>query len=102
MATGAHRIIRAGYLSVGLAAVPQPLTPATQPCSLVWVGPASSLKFGIMNTTVARIGIEGVGNQRIALHWNSIEGVMIPCSDTNDLYVNVGADHEGVDYVIYA
>lgn len=101
MATRAHRIIDAGVLFVTLAAVPEPLTAAPQPCSMVWVAPASN-DNGLLNATVMRVGIEGAGNQRIAFHWTDIGGKYIPCSDANDLYVNVGADLEGVDYVIYA
>ena len=101
MATRAHRIVAAGSLFVALAAVPEPLTAASQPCSMVWVDPASNAN-GLLNASVARIGIAGAGNQRIALHWTDVGGKYIPCSDTNDLYVNVGVNLEGVDYVIYA
>ena len=68
---------------------------------MVWVGAPHSDLGVAANTTVARIGLAGAGNQRIALAMADIDGMFIPCSDTNDLYVLVGVNGESVDYAIF-
>jgi len=68
---------------------------------MVWVGAPHNDAGVPQNTTVARLGIVGAGLQTIALATTDIGGMYIPCSDTNDLYVNVGVNGESVDYAIF-
>ena len=102
MATRGHRIIAGGNTVIAAAGTPEPLTAATQPCSMVWVGAPHNDAGVAQNTSVARVGLAGAGNQRIALAVADIAGIFIPCSDTTDVYVNVGTNGDSLDYQVFA
>jgi len=91
--------VAGGALTVTHAATPQPLKAAATPCKYVWVGAPMDADSGdAVNTKVAFLG--GAAAQVMPLLPSNFTGYTIPIGDASQLYVKVGADGEGVSYLI--
>lgn len=93
-------MLEVGQKTVTLAATPETLVDDSLPCTLVWVGaPYNKATGAATNTKPVNIG--DATEQYLPVMPSNFEGLFLPCLDAVDLVIDVGADGEDLNYVIF-
>lgn len=87
-----------GTKTVAAAATPEPLVAEPTPCRRVWLGAPMDADGNPVNTKPVLVG--PVGQEVLPILPANFEGVVLGVADAETLSVKVGADGEGVRYLI--
>jgi hypothetical protein len=95
-------LVATGQKTVTSLDQPERLVSASRPCHGVLVMAPADANGAPTNSKPALLGVSSTnGANYIFLHHANLEGVYIPIDDAYDLYVDIGASLESVNYAIF-
>ena len=94
-----YTAITGGNKVVASTATPEAIA-TTSTCRGVWVGVPCDADGGTVNTKVCYVG--GSATQLIPLLTDSFGGVFIKIDDPSKVFIDIGANGESVNYMIFA